>query len=84
MASHGTKRSTAEAAAAAGGAADGGGRAVAAAAAPLADGAMVWVWSKAFSRYCSVALDGSMLCISAQESQAPRNLFCLDLHPLAA
>lgn len=50
------------------------------AAAALVDGSLVWLWAKAFSRYCSVSLDGSLLCVSAAASNATRNLFVLDLH----
>ncbi|GIL47728.1 hypothetical protein Vafri_3904 [Volvox africanus] len=47
------------------------------AAAPLGDGSLVMLMSRAFGRYCSVSLDGTLLCISAQASNASRNLFTL-------
>lgn len=46
-------------------------------AAPLSDGSLVMIYSRAFSRYCSVSLDGTLLCVSAQASNASRNLFTL-------
>ncbi len=49
------------------------------AAAPLCNGCLVMMVSKAYGRYCSVSLDGTLLCVSAQASNASRNLFFLDM-----
>ncbi|GIL70038.1 hypothetical protein Vretimale_3319 [Volvox reticuliferus] len=46
-------------------------------AAPLGDRSLVMLMNRAFGRYCSVSLDGTLLCISAQASNASRNLFTL-------
>ncbi|KAG2452501.1 hypothetical protein HYH02_002740 [Chlamydomonas schloesseri] len=50
---------------------------------PITDGSLVMFMSKAFARYCSVSVDGDLLCVSAQASNASRNLFTLRLPPLA-
>eukprot|EP00198_Chlamydomonas_reinhardtii_P001521 XP_001690857.1 predicted protein [Chlamydomonas reinhardtii] len=49
---------------------------------PISDGSLVMFMSKAFARYCSVSVDGDLLCVSAQASNASRNLFTLRLPPL--
>ncbi|EFJ50568.1 hypothetical protein VOLCADRAFT_116730 [Volvox carteri f. nagariensis] len=54
------------------------------AAAPLGDGSLVMLLSRAFGRYCSVSLDGTLLCVSAQASNASRNLFTLIMPPAAS
>ncbi|KAG2500809.1 hypothetical protein HYH03_001571 [Edaphochlamys debaryana] len=52
------------------------------AAAPLGDGSLVMLYSRQYSRYCSVSLDGSLLCVSVAASNASRNLFQLTMPPL--
>jgi hypothetical protein len=48
---------------------------------PLIDGDLVMLSSKAYGRYCSVSIDGALLCVSVQASNATRNLFVLGLQP---
>ncbi|KAJ9532269.1 hypothetical protein QJQ45_010331 [Haematococcus lacustris] len=46
---------------------------------PLEDGDLIMLQSKAFGRYCSISVDGTLLCVSASPSNASRNLFTLRL-----
>lgn len=47
---------------------------------PIADGDTVQLESKWASRWCSVSVDGTLLCISSQPSNATRNLFTIGMH----
>ncbi|MEW5298445.1 MAG: hypothetical protein WDW36_001568 [Sanguina aurantia] len=49
--------------------------------APISDGDLVTLESKAFGRFCSVSYDGTLLCVSALSSNATKNLFTLSLQP---
>eukprot|EP00201_Polytomella_parva_P020565 CAMPEP_0175044428 /NCGR_PEP_ID=MMETSP0052_2-20121109/3796_1 /TAXON_ID=51329 ORGANISM="Polytomella parva, Strain SAG 63-3" /NCGR_SAMPLE_ID=MMETSP0052_2 /ASSEMBLY_ACC=CAM_ASM_000194 /LENGTH=563 /DNA_ID=CAMNT_0016307715 /DNA_START=404 /DNA_END=2095 /DNA_ORIENTATION=- len=51
------------------------------AALPITNGSLVMLYSRGSGRYCSVSMDGSILCVSALPSNATRNLFRINLGP---
>ena len=46
---------------------------------PISSDNLVMLESKAYTRYCGITVDGELLCVSSQMSNATRNLFTLGL-----